>query len=204
MPRAPKISREKLLAVATEVLMHHGVRKTTLRDVATAAHVSHATVLYQFESKEALFAAVMDAEWLRLLGLVRRSVERPPTAEGKLRAFFQARFRHIRRRAAEFGLPDESEIEHIDALMPLVHRTMERHRADEVRLLREILEEGHRTGELSVAEPDVVAVAMIAALSGVDIAMVRYGRTCTSRRGREGLLRLLMDGLRRRGPEGER
>jgi|GEM_PF-2275011 len=204
MPRAPKISREKLLAVAAEVLMRHGVRKTTLRDVATAAHVSHASVLYQFESKDALFAAVMDVEWRRLFDLVRQRIERARTAEDKLRAFFLTRFRYIGRRRKEFGLFDDSELEYVAVLMPLVHRTMERHRAEEFRVLREIIDEGRRRGEFSVTEPDVVARTMIAGLSGVQIAMVMYGPSWLPARGLEELFRLLMDGVRRRGSEGKR
>src|SRR4051794_1584575 len=56
--RPPAISSERLLEVAREVFLEHGIRATTL-DVATRAGVAEGTIFHRFKSKEELFHAAM-------------------------------------------------------------------------------------------------------------------------------------------------
>jgi AcrR family transcriptional regulator len=56
--RPPVISSERLLEVAREVFLEHGIRATTL-DVATRAGVAEGTIFHRFKSKEELFHAAM-------------------------------------------------------------------------------------------------------------------------------------------------
>jgi AcrR family transcriptional regulator len=56
--RPPVISSERLLEVAREVFLEHGIRATTL-EVATRAGVAEGTIFHRFKSKEELFHAAM-------------------------------------------------------------------------------------------------------------------------------------------------
>jgi AcrR family transcriptional regulator len=58
-------TKARILAAATALIAERGIDGTTVRDIATHARVSLATVLHYFESKDGLHAAVvaaMDAE----------------------------------------------------------------------------------------------------------------------------------------------
>ncbi|MCM6773117.1 TetR/AcrR family transcriptional regulator [Nocardia sp. CDC159] len=52
--------RPELLAAATEYVLDHGVSELSLRPMATALGVSHATLIRHFETKEALIAEVLE------------------------------------------------------------------------------------------------------------------------------------------------
>lgn len=54
--------REVILAAAKPVFAKNGYHATTIGDVAKAARISYGSVYWYFESKEALFHALMDAE----------------------------------------------------------------------------------------------------------------------------------------------
>lgn len=52
--------RNEILAAAKEVFASHGFHATKISDVAQAAGVSHGAVYWYFDSKDALFHALMD------------------------------------------------------------------------------------------------------------------------------------------------
>ena len=56
--RPPKIDQAKLLKVAREVFLEHGIRATTA-EVAERAQVSEGSIFYRFKTKEALFSEAM-------------------------------------------------------------------------------------------------------------------------------------------------
>lgn len=52
--------RPELLAAATEYVLDHGIRDLSLRPVAKALGVSHATLIRHFETKDALLTEVLE------------------------------------------------------------------------------------------------------------------------------------------------
>jgi AcrR family transcriptional regulator len=54
--------RDDILAAAKEVFAERGYHATTMADVATAAGMSYGSVYWYFDSKDALFHALMDSE----------------------------------------------------------------------------------------------------------------------------------------------
>jgi len=58
---APATSRERILEVALAEFGARGYEGARLQDIAGAAGLSHPTLLYHFESKEGLYAAVIHA-----------------------------------------------------------------------------------------------------------------------------------------------
>ena len=78
--------RERLVASASDLLHRHGVTRTTLADVATAADVPLGNVYYYFKTKDDLVQAVIEAhaEGIRAaLG----SLDRHRTPRARLKAF---------------------------------------------------------------------------------------------------------------------
>ncbi len=81
--RPPVISNERLLEVAREVFLEHGIRATTL-EVASRAGVAEGTIFHRFKSKAELFRAAMQFDPDQAIAFV----ERLPglAAQGDLRA----------------------------------------------------------------------------------------------------------------------
>lgn len=72
--------RPELLADAVEYTLEHGVAELTLRPLAEALGVTHATLLRHFGSKEQLVTEVITAIRLGLLENLRASVGDDPSA----------------------------------------------------------------------------------------------------------------------------
>jgi len=60
--------REVILSAAKRVFAKKGYHATTIADVAKAARISYGSVYWYFDSKDALFHALMDSEGLALRG----------------------------------------------------------------------------------------------------------------------------------------
>jgi len=60
--------REVILAAAKKVFAQKGYHATTVADVAKAARISYGAVYWYFDSKDALFHALMDSEEIALRG----------------------------------------------------------------------------------------------------------------------------------------
>jgi AcrR family transcriptional regulator len=81
--------RDDILAAAKRVFARRGYASTTVADVAKAAHVSYGSVYWYFESKDALFHELMDAEERALRQAIAESVASLEAgADGE--AFFRA------------------------------------------------------------------------------------------------------------------
>lgn len=66
--------RDDILAAAKKVFAANGFHATTMADVAREAAVSYGTIYWYFDSKEALFYALMDAEEQALRAHIGQSV----------------------------------------------------------------------------------------------------------------------------------
>lgn len=66
---ATRNAREQIMVAARELFAQKGYRATTLRAVATRAHVDVALVPYYFKNKDGLFAAVLDIPLEPLAGI---------------------------------------------------------------------------------------------------------------------------------------
>ena len=195
MPRQPAVTKEKLIDATASTMTKYGVKKTTLEDIGRAVGVSKAAVLYHFHSKEELIVAVIDAEYERFLGWLQEGIDRETTAERKLHAFGFLRFQFIGERMQAYG---EVTREILESVMPLVRESVARNRERELAMLRGILADGMASGEFAPGDPELMAVAALASLSGLYDAFMIYDRADRVAEGLEQLFRLLMNGLRRR------
>jgi len=195
MARQPAVTKEKLIDAAVTTIARYGLRKSTLEDIGKAAGVSKAAVLYHFHSKEELIAAVVEQEYDRFFRELRDALAHETTAEGKLRVFGLGRFQYIKDRLLAYG---DVTKEILESVMPMVRECLARRREEELGLLRGILADGMRSGEFAPGDPDLIAVAAMAALMGLYDAFLQYGRESRIDEGLEQLFRLLMNGLRRR------
>jgi AcrR family transcriptional regulator len=58
--RAPPERRERLLGVALELFTSHGIRRTSIEDIAAAAGIAKGSVYLEFRGKDELFRAVAE------------------------------------------------------------------------------------------------------------------------------------------------
>ena len=85
-------TREKILSVASRLFGKYGFHKTTVDEIARAAHKAKGSVYYYFKSKEELFLAVVTQE-IQVLksGLTKVIVENQADATGLIKSYILKR-----------------------------------------------------------------------------------------------------------------
>ena len=162
--------RELILDAACDVIGRHGLGKTTMEDIARGAGIRAASIYHYFDSKEAVFAAVMEREGERFLSRVEEAVERAGSASDKLLAFVTTRYQHLNELRALYELDEAVVLE----LLPLAHQARKEFLSRERQLLEGILEEGVKRGEFEIEDVGFLALVIIAAIQGVDSTFLLY------------------------------
>jgi TetR/AcrR family transcriptional regulator, transcriptional repressor for nem operon len=79
--------RERLVAAATQLLHQHGIERTTLADIATAADVPAGNVYYYFKTKDEVIAAVIEAHTQQIETTLAFIDTHHRSPKGRLKAF---------------------------------------------------------------------------------------------------------------------
>ncbi len=74
----PSLREERILDAAARLIAHYGYDKTTVSDIANEARVSKGAVYLHWESKDALFEALLLREAKRLMADLQARVDADP------------------------------------------------------------------------------------------------------------------------------
>ncbi len=186
--------RDAILTAAVEVFANYGFRKTTVGDIIRAAGVSRGTVYKHFEDKSDIFEAVIEREMLELLAGNREAVERETTTRARLRAGILSHIDGTRRKINILRVMREAFAE----VTPHQTERMQKLMREGVALFRDTLELGVEEGDIVVDDLDATALALMHAVKGLFISAVMDAWDERREVIVDGVLDLLMDGLRPR------
>lgn len=162
-------TRAKLVDVARQLFAKKGVEATTMNDIAVASKKGRRTLYTYFKSKEQIYMAVVESE-LEMLSNKMEEVAHKNLA------------------------PDEKVLELISTHLDMVKMVVYRNgtlRADffrdiwrveamrknfdtkEIRLLREILEEGKSSGIFDIDNVDITADIIHYCVKGIEVPYIR-------------------------------
>lgn len=82
---------QEILEAARILFTEHGLKKTTMDDVARAVGKGKSSLYYYFTGKTELFEAVVLDELKKILKDIRLAINAEKTSSGKLKAFLQTR-----------------------------------------------------------------------------------------------------------------
>ncbi len=166
LTRRGRVTRQRILAAAAELMFDDGVAETTLEDIRAAAGVSGSQVYHYFEDKQALVRAVIDYQADAVLAVQGDHLDHLDTMPG-LRAWRDFLVEHQRRLGCRGGCPVGSlgaEVAETDAVARLAAarglRRWEGRIRDGLRAMRA------RGGLPAGTDPDDLALATMAALQG--------------------------------------
>jgi TetR/AcrR family transcriptional regulator len=91
----PSAGEEAILQAAIQLFSENGFDGVSMRSVALAAGVSKSNIYHHFQSKEALYLAIMHDSARRLSDLVENLAEGEGSFDQRLRVFAQAHIRHL-------------------------------------------------------------------------------------------------------------
>ena len=188
-------TKELLVDVARKLFAEKGFYNTSMNDIAQEARKSRRTVYIYFQSKDDIYAAVIQTELRLLSDRLKMVVERKDLGpEEKLMEYIKVRMDSMKdvvirngELKAEFFL-DTQRVERV------------RRRLDfkEKAILKELLDEGIKDGVFEHQDPGFTALCMHYALKGFEIPYIRGEFDKISLRKRDLIIEMLMNGLRKR------
>ena len=186
-------TRETLLKTAQKLFARFGFNKTTVDEIASAAHIAKSTLYHHFTSKEEIFRAVIEREGQTLAKRIKDAVEAAGTPQEKLRAYVITRMGHLRELANFYSALRDEYLEHY----PFIESVRQKDFEDEMAMFREILSEGLRKKALNLREGEieVTALAVITALKGLEYPWTAKTGIADINKHVEVMLRMLFHGI---------
>jgi AcrR family transcriptional regulator len=157
---------EEILSGAKKLFGKHGLKKTTMEEIATAAGKGKSTLYYYFPSKNEIFEAVVEDEMKNVVKRIREAVNASLTAKEKLKAFLQAQITSI------IGFHSFREVLFDDLLasMRMLIWIKSRYEQIQIDMIKEILLGGCQSGEFKEMSGDrmnKMSFVMVTAFRGL-------------------------------------
>lgn len=153
--------RTRILEAAKARFGRHGIKATTMQDIAREAEIAVGTIYQFFPDKDALILAWVEEHRQLLHTQLERVLQTPLAADEKLREFLRIRFRTVEAIREE---PAVAELTR--AVMRLTPQSVAEMTKTVLLYIETILREGRRRGRLPSAEPKKDAEILFYALSG--------------------------------------
>lgn len=164
--------RELILQAADRLLRHYGPHKTTVADVAREAGVGVGSVYLEFPSKDAIVEALSRSRHEAVLAAMRAAATAPKrTFRERLAGAFDARLDAYLAIAGEGAHACDlvhcaSAVQPGAAAIAGVKQAMASFWEEELALVCDVLRRGVEKGELTAAEPEATARALLRAYAG--------------------------------------
>jgi AcrR family transcriptional regulator len=164
--------REAVLEAASEVLMELGAHKTTLDDIARRAGMAKTSLYYYFRDKNEIIRAIVQRYTEHLLDIMAEAAAGEDTAEGKMYALIEARYRFIAEKARRASKEVIQEFRSLEGVFePEKDLYLQAH----LDLVRGILEDGVAKGEIPPMDNlDLVSLILISSMFGCDRTFTFY------------------------------
>ncbi|MEU8383426.1 TetR/AcrR family transcriptional regulator [Streptosporangium sp. NPDC048865] len=174
-------AREKILTSARRLIELNGYSPLGVAEICKAAGVPKGSFYYFFESKEALVRAVIDEEWDEERGGWKAILDGDGTPLERLRRLFEATAAEQRAGQQSCGtvsgcLFGNLTLELSNRTEPVRARLQEIFDA-QVAMVRAVVEEARERGEVTVADGDAAARAVVAQIEGQVLFAKLYNDT---------------------------
>jgi TetR/AcrR family fatty acid metabolism transcriptional regulator len=182
---------EHVLDVAARLFGTKRFHEVRMDDLAAEAEVSKGTLYRYFKDKEELYRALLERATRQLLARLRDCVTRAAGARARLTALVAAILDHFDGNPHLFDLIQRAEV----LRRPGAAFPWQRVRDESVHLVREVLEEGTRRGELAVGDPGLAVLMLLGGLRSV----IRFGPLPRPPRLAEHIVETFLGGVDGRG-----
>ena len=157
---------EEILSGAKKLFGKHGLKKTTMEEIAAAAGKGKSTLYYYFPSKKEIFEAVVEDEMKNVVKRIREAVNASLTAKDKLKSFLKAQITSI------IGFHSFREVlfDDLVASMRMLVCVKSRYEQIQLDMIKEILLGGSQSGEfkeMSSERMGKMSFVMVTAFRGL-------------------------------------
>ncbi len=160
-------TRDKLIEVARQLFARKGVENTTMLDIASASDKGRRTIYTYFKNKKEIHQAVIERESEQLVSRERSIISSDTPAAQRISELLHARADIVAGQATGWQIPDS-----IPDLLKLDFRRSGRTKRlaalKEMQIVREILDEGVRSGEFDREQAKRSESLVVVLLLGIE------------------------------------
>jgi AcrR family transcriptional regulator len=185
----------EILSTAKTLFAHHGLKKTTMEDIANSMGKGKSTLYYYFQGKTEIFEAVVEEELNNLLRLTTQAINMATTAKDKLKAYSRTRARLMDKFHNLSSVVYEDIFNHIGVVLKL----KQKHDEIQIELLKEILKCGVLSGEfkkLSDRDIELFSSTLVAAFRGIELPISASKFVRNLENGPDLLVDIMVDGIK--------
>jgi len=176
--------RSDILEAAAALFAQFSLKKVTVDEIAEKASVSKATIYKYFDSKEEVFDQVVKAESQQLWDAVTIAVDEAPSVV----------YTKIHELVNFYRVTREMWNEY----WPYVDSARSKFIAQEKELIKDVLEEGNRTGELNIAQTELTAHTIVISLKSMEFSWATETCGVPLEEYVDFLITLIMNGIGRK------
>ncbi|MCP4310106.1 MAG: TetR/AcrR family transcriptional regulator, partial [Bacteroidetes bacterium] len=138
--------RTQIVDVSRKIFIRLGFRKTTMEEIAASTRKGKSSIYYYFTGKEEIFKAVAEKELGELKARLENTIHADATPLEKLKAYILFRLHHVRTVENFYAALNEDSLSHLEFVLD-IRRNFDQ---EELRVVREILEEGMEDGTFQI------------------------------------------------------
>ena len=187
-------TKEIILDVATNIFSKFGFHKTTVDEIARAAHKAKGSVYYHFKSKEELFQGVIDKEFQVLRGELIKAIDSGNNAKEKLANYITVRMKTLDKLTNFYDALKNDYLNYLN----FIGEIRERYDNEETILIKSILTGGVNNDEFEINNVEITAPAILTALKGLEMPFFLENKYNELESRLNELISILIRGIKKR------
>ena len=164
-------TRQVLVDVARQLFAKNGMESTTMNQIAQASGKGRRTLYTYFNSKEEIYAAVIESELERLSDKLDEVAAKKMSPQEKIIELIYTHLRSIRESVVRNGNLRAEFFRNIW----MVEKCRKKFDADEIEIFRKVYADGKAEGEFDIDNVEMVADITHYCIKGLEVPYI-YGR----------------------------
>jgi len=187
-------TKDRILNVAAKIFSRFGFHKTTVDEIARAAHKAKGSVYYYFKSKEELFQGVVEKEFHTLRSELVKAIDNGHDSKEKLSNYILVRMKTISNLANFYEALKNDYLVYID----FVEKIRENYDNEELMFIKTILIGGVNNNEFEIDDVECTSPAILTALKGLEIPFFLNNKYSELENRLGTLVKILIRGIEKR------
>lgn len=184
-------NRNAIIKTASQVFNKYGFDKTRMDHIAKATGKGKSSIYYYFKSKEQIFQSVVLTEAVAFRHTIIDALAATENPVNKIKVYVLTRMNIIKIYSNFQNALKNVKLRHID----FVERLNRLYDREEIRLFKDILEEGVHKKLFNVKDLDLAAMALIMAVKGIEDYVFRTNDAEEFTSRIDQLLNLILHGI---------
>ena len=181
----------ELLQIAYKMFLTLGYENTSVDEIIREANIAKGTFYYYFKSKEQIFQSVVLTEAVAFRHTIIDALAKTADAVDKIKVYVLTRMNIIKIYTNFQSALKNTKLRHLD----FVRRLNSLYDKEEIRLFKDILEEGVKKRLFNVKDLDLAAMALIMAVKGIEDYVFRTNDAVEFTSRIDQLIDLILHGI---------